>query len=117
MDVVYNILVAVHLLGMAAVVGGYLSVLRRPRVLGLMRDGAGTALVAGLVLVGLGESDSLDKDFNHTKLAVKLVVALAVLVVAIIGARRDKDGRDSATLAHVAGGLAIANVLVAAVWK
>src|SRR3954454_2716354 len=111
MDVVYHLVLVIHLLGMAAVVGGYLSVLRRPRVLGLMRDGAGTALVAGLGLGGLGGSNSLAKDFNHTKLAVKLVVAIAVLVAAIIGARRDKDGRDSATLAHVAGGLAVANVL------
>lgn len=30
MSVVYNILVAVHLLGMAAIVGGYLSVLKAP---------------------------------------------------------------------------------------
>jgi hypothetical protein len=116
MDVLYNVVVAIHLLGMAAVVGGYLSVLRQPRVIGLMRDGAGTALVAGLVLVGLGESGAVDKDFNHAKIAVKLVIAVAVLVLAIVGARRDKDGKDSANLAHLVGGLAVVNVLVAAIW-
>lgn len=116
MDVVYTVVVAIHLLAMAAIVGGYLSVLRAPRVLGLMRDGAGTALLAGLVLVGLGETDAVGKDFDHAKIGVKLVVAIAVLVLAIIGARRDKQGKDSATLAHLVGGLAILNVLVAAIW-
>ncbi|GAA4348074.1 hypothetical protein [Angustibacter luteus] len=117
MSVVYNIVVVMHLLGMAAVVGGYLTVLRQPRVLGIMRDGAGTALLAGIVLVGLAESDAVDKDLNHAKMGVKLVVALAVLALAIVGAKRDREGKDSAVLAHLVGGLAILNVVVAAVWR
>ena len=116
MSVLYNVVLVIHLLGMAAVVGGYLTVVRQPRVLGIMRDGAGTALLAGIVLVGLAESDAFDKDLNHTKIAVKLVVALVVLALAIIGARRDKDGKDTAVLAHLVGGLAILNVVIAAVW-
>jgi hypothetical protein len=117
MDVVYNLVVVIHLLGMAAVVGGYLTVLRKPRVLGIMRDGVGTALVAGVVLVGLAESGAVDEDLNHAKIAVKLGVAIVVLVLAIVGARRDKEGKDTATLAHLVGGLAIVNVMVAALWS
>ena len=117
MSVLYNIVVVIHLLGMAAVVGGYLTVLRQPRVLGIMRDGAGTALLAGIVLVGLAESDAVDKDLNHAKMGVKLVVALVVLALAIVGAKRDREGKDTALLAHLVGGLAILNVVVAAVWR
>ena len=117
MDVVYNLVVVIHLLGMAAVVGGYLTVLRKPHVLGIMRDGAGTALLAGIVLVGLAESDAVDKDLNHAKIGVKLVVAVVVLVLAIVGARRDREGKDTTLLAHLVGGLAIVNVMVAALWR
>src|SRR3954454_12606217 len=99
MDVVYHLVLVIHLLGMAALVGGYLSVLRRPRVIGPMRDGAGTALVAGLALVALAESGGVDRDLNHVKTGVKLLAALGALAAAVVGARRDKDGRDSALLA------------------
>ena len=117
MSVVYNIIVAAHLLGMAAIVGGYLAVLKAPQISEVMVWGARVQVLTGFLIVGLGESvESLDKDFNHAKIAVKLLIALVVLVVAEIGRGRQKRGEGNPNLAHVVGGLAIVNALVAALW-
>lgn len=123
MDVVYRLLVLIHLLGMAALVGSYLTVLRRPRVLGIMRDAAGVQLVTGLALLGLVESGAVDHDpLDRVKFTVKLVVAAVVLALAIVGARRDRGdatadtGRSSNGLAHAVGGLALLNVAIAVLW-
>ncbi len=122
MDLVYKLLVVLHLLGMAALVGSYLTVMRRPRVLGIMRDAAGLQLLTGLALVGLVESGVVDEDpLNHAKIAVKLVVAAIVMVLATVGARRaaspgSTTGREVDGLAHAIGGLAVLNVLVAVIW-
>jgi uncharacterized membrane protein YraQ (UPF0718 family) len=114
MTVVYDLLVVLHLLGMAVVVGGYLTVVRSPRVLPGMLHGALLQLVSGLALVGLREGGAVHDDpLNHTKIGVKLVIALVVAGAALVGRRRhlERDG-----LAHAVGGLAIVNVLVAVLW-
>ncbi|MFC7448527.1 hypothetical protein [Rhodococcus daqingensis] len=115
MSVVYNVFVAIHLLGMAAIVGGYFAVLAEPRVSEVMVWGARVQFLTGLIIVGLGEG-ALDKDYNHTKIAVKLVLSLAVVALAEIGRGKQKRGEGNPNLAHAAGGLAIVAALVAALW-
>jgi len=121
MDIVYDVFVIAHLLGMAAIVGGYASVyfgVGEPRVSEVMVWGARAQIVTGLILVGLAESvDSLGKDPDHAKIAVKLVVGLAVAATAEIGRGKAKRGELVPALTHAAGGLAILNVLVAAGWN
>ena len=58
MDFLRHLLLVIHLLGFAALLGGLLTQTRLPEksVNGLMRDGAGTAFVAGLLLVGVIEA-------------------------------------------------------------
>ncbi|MCX5043815.1 hypothetical protein OG921_11625 [Aldersonia sp. NBC_00410] len=116
MTVVYNIVVAAHLLGMAALVGGYAAVLRAPQISELVVWGARLQLVTGLILVGLGEG-SLDKDYNHAKIAVKLVISFVVVALAEVERAREKRGDGVVNLVHAVGVLAIVNVLVAALWS
>lgn len=122
MDIVYRLVVLLHLLGMAALVGSYLTVLRRPRVLAVMRDAAGLQLLTGLVLVGLVESGAVDDGpLDRAKITVKLVVAAVVLALAVVGARKQRRAGDAAHgatagFAHAVGGLAVLNVAVAALW-
>lgn len=142
MNLVYELVVVTHLLGMAAVVGGYLSVRSAPRVTDVMLWGARAQIVTGLVLVGLAEGvSSLDRDLDRTKIAVKLVVALAVAGVAEASHARAKRAAATAAagtsgsagssrgartagasadvapaLAHLCGLLAVVNVVVAAAW-
>jgi hypothetical protein len=116
MTVVYNVFVAAHLLGMAALVGGYAATLRSPQITELIVWGARLQLITGLILVGIGEA-SLDKEYNHTKIAVKLVISFVIVALAEVERAREKRGEGVVNLVHLVGALAIINVLVAAVWK
>ena len=117
MDLVYNILVALHLLGMAAVVGGWIAVRAGRTVIAPILWGARAQLVTGLALVGVAEAlKDEEHHINNAKIAVKLVIALVVLAAAEIGAARGRKGRDTGSLLDVAGGAAVVNVLVAAIW-
>ncbi|QBJ97734.1 hypothetical protein ERC79_18655 [Rhodococcus sp. ABRD24] len=115
MSVVYNILVAAHLLGMAAIVGGYLSVLQAPRISEVIVWGARVQLLTGLAIVGIGEG-ALDKDYNHIKVGVKLLVTLVVVALAEIGRAREKRSEGNVNIVHAVGVLAIVNALIAALW-
>lgn len=121
MSLVYDLIVVTHLLGMAAIVGGYGAVLfggGEPRVSEVMVWGARAQVVTGVILVGLAESvDSLGKDPDHAKIGVKLLVALAVAACAEIGRGKAKRGEFVPALTHAAGLLAIVDVVVAAVWN
>ncbi len=66
------------------------------------------------MIVGLGEGAGVwgDDQPSYLKIGVKLVVALAVAGLTE-GAMARRSKRDVSTVTHVAGGLAIANVLVA----
>jgi hypothetical protein len=116
MSVVYQLIVAAHLLGMAAIVGSFFVVLREPRYVPAFLYGAVTQLVTGIALVGIRESDLL-KDaapLNNTAVGVKLVIALVVAVLA--WGQRTNTQKAPAGMIHAIGGLAIVNVLVAALW-
>jgi hypothetical protein len=116
MKTVYDLLVVLHLLGMAAIVGAFFVVLRRPRFVDAFLWGALTQVVTGLALVGIREADVLDGEaaLNHAKIGVKLVVALVILVLAWLQ-RRNRD-RAPASMIHSIGALAILNVLIAVLW-
>ena len=116
MEIVYNLVVVLHLVGMAIIVGGYLAVVRAPKLLPGMCHGALTQLVTGLALVGMRESGAVDGEepLNHAKIGVKLVVALVVTVLVFLN--RKKADVPAGTV-HAIGGLALLNVLVAAVWE
>ncbi len=117
MDILHKLILALHLLGMAAVVGGWIAVRSGRTVTAPIVWGARAQLVTGLLLVGLAESSSTD-DFsvNHAKIGVKLLLALVVVAAAEMGAARARKGRDTGRLLDVAGGAAIAATLVAALW-
>jgi hypothetical protein len=114
-NIVYGILVVLHLLGMAMVVGGWLATVRVPKVVPGMLHGALTTLVSGLIMVGLRESGVVDKpDLDQAKIGVKLVVALIVTVLIILAGRRSGEAKR---LVPAAAGLAILNVLIAVLWS
>ncbi len=116
MEFVYHLLVVLHLLGMAAVVGGYLATMRSPRVVPAMVHGALTQLVTGLAMVGMRESKVVpgEEPLDHAKIGVKLLVALVVVVLAWRNRRRETVPGG---VVHAIGGLAVVNVLVAALWE
>lgn len=115
MDFLRLVLVFLHILGAAAIVGGWLGAFKTPTVTQWQWIGALTQLITGLLLVGLAEMGG--GDVNNFKIAVKLLIALVVAVAAFIGRRKVKNNQDvSKGLAHATGGMAFINIAVAVFW-
>lgn len=116
LDVVRNILLAAHFLGLAAIIGAFFVQMRATGgfATGVVLAGAITQVVTGLALVGVRQASDLPVD--NVKIAVKLAIAVVVLVAAIVAhVQRRRGGKVKPTF-HTAGGLAIVNVLVAVLW-
>jgi len=113
MKLVEDLLVFLHLIGMASLFGGlFVQVKASPRVVNnAMLHGILTQLVTGLALVGVLEAGTDPVD--HAKIGVKLVVAL------VIGALVLANRRRSALTGGVYGaliGLTALNIAVAVFW-
>jgi hypothetical protein len=115
MDILKYILIFLHILGAAAIVGGWFATFKKPTVLPVQLYGAIAQLVTGLALVGI--AGATHDPLNYYKIGVKLLIAIAVLVPAVIGYRKAASGADVSTgLAHAVGGMALINIAVATLW-
>ena len=116
MDFVHAFLVFLHILGAAAIVGGWLATFKTPTVGKFQWYGAIAQLVTGLLLVGLAEMGP--DPVNHAKIAVKLLLGIGVFVAALIGRRKLARGEVVSTgLAHGVGGLGLITIAVAVFWR
>lgn len=139
MTVVQGIVLVLHLLGMAAILGGWFATRHEGRVHPAMLWGARAQILTGLILVGLVEAaaDPTDPP-NHPKIAVKLVVALGVVACMEIANARQRragvgevplpGGRSggsattavapvpAVTLVRVGAALTLLNVVIAVLW-
>jgi hypothetical protein len=116
MNIVYNIMVFLHIVGAAMIVGIWIGQMKKPTVHPRQFDGAALQLITGIVMMGL--IPALDMDANYAKLGIKVAVAVAVAVLAFIGSRKFKKGEPvSKGLAHSVGALALLNVAIATLWQ
>ncbi len=121
MEFLYNVFVVLHFVGWAIVLGGYFATIKSPGLYRGVFHGAATALVSGIVMMGLIESGTAGPDVDRMKLTVKLLVALVVTILAFVAKRQGAKG-DNGTgavapgLKHAIGGLTIVNILVAVFW-
>ncbi|NHC25210.1 hypothetical protein G6553_18755 [Nocardioides sp. IC4_145] len=114
METVRLILLFLHILGFAALLGGLLAQARLPEkaVNAAMRDGSGTAFVAGLALVGVIEAGDLG-DLDHVKVAVKLLIGLVILGLVMANVRKERITQGLWTLLLL---LTVVNIGVAVFW-
>jgi hypothetical protein len=115
MELLYNLLVVVHLVGWAIVLGGTLVNLRTPKIATGVLHGILTALITGILLVGIASASDDVHDPNTTKIAVKLVVALVVTGLVIYGTRRPE--KVTRGLVGSIAGLTVANIAIAVLWR
>ena len=116
MNIVYDIMVFLHIVGAAMIVGIWIGNMKKPTVHPRQFDGAALQLLTGIVMMGL--IPALGKDVIYVKLGVKIAIALVVAVLAFIGSRKYKRGEPvSKGLAHSVGGLALLNVAIATLWN
>jgi len=112
METVFLIAYIVHMLAIAGILGLLLHQFNKsPRKLspGVLHSAA-TALVAGLVLVGSYASAKPDETLNHTKVGIKLLIVLAILVISYLNLKKP-ELKKNIWLALI--GLTLANVLIA----
>ncbi|MFV0425820.1 MAG: hypothetical protein ACK5KU_02155 [Beutenbergiaceae bacterium] len=112
MDIVFGLLLVLHLVGWALVLGGVLTNLQQPRLAAGTWHGVLTALVTGVLMVGLAEMTG--GEIDNMKIAVKLTIALVLTVLIWRGRKPDSVSRGY--LLGVAG-LTVVNILVAVLWR
>ena len=114
METLRLVLLFVHVLGFAALFGGLVVQARdaEKTVNAAMRDGVGTAFLAGLLLVGVLESG--DDPVNHAKIGVKFAIGLVLLVLVMANTRKPTipQGLWAGLLL-----LSVANIAVAIFWS
>ncbi len=115
MATVFAVLGILHWVGFASIVLGYFLSLQRLVIHPVMVWGARFQLLLGLSLIGLAEMGDLAK-FGHAWVAVKLVIALAVVACCEIAATRARKGTNAPLFLHAGFVLACVNFLVARFW-
>ena len=84
---------------------------KNPRKLnpGVLHAGL-TALIAGVVMVGLHDSVKPDEELNHTKVGIKLLVLIVILA---LGYKNVKKPELSKNVWLTMTGLTILNIVIA----
>ena len=114
MKTVFLIAYIAHMLAIAGILGLLLHQWNKsPRKLsaGVMHSAA-TALLAGLVMVGTYSSAKPDETLDHTKVGIKLLVVVAILVISYINAKKS-ELKKNIWLTLI--GLTVLNILIATV--
>ncbi|MGP0221579.1 MULTISPECIES: hypothetical protein [unclassified Paenarthrobacter] len=117
MSILFSILVFLHIVGAAMIVGYWIATLKEPTIHPRQRDGAFLQLLTGIAMMGVIPMLP-DADPNYFKLGIKFAIGVAVAVLAVIGSRKVKNGEPVSTgLAHGVGGLALINIAIATIWN
>ncbi|MCD7443891.1 hypothetical protein [Streptomyces lincolnensis] len=116
MDVLIHLFVGLHIIGIASLLGGFLTQMKAmgegtARFSPAMLHGALTMLITGAVLVGLNQAD--DQTVNNVKIGVKL--ALLVVILGLVYVKRDDEKVDK-SLFGLVGLLTTANIFIAVLW-
>jgi hypothetical protein len=115
--ILLHVLLVLHLLGMATLIGAFF--VQRGQAEGLTDLwlwGAGVQAVTGLAMVGLIDGAKIDGGLSldgHIKIGIKLVVLLVIGLLAVIGRNRPEKARPLATSMV---SLTVVNVLLAVLW-
>lgn len=114
METLELVFVFVHLLGMAAIVGGYFAGISgaTKRLSAGITHGALLQLVSGAILLGIAEMGT--DPVNHAKFGVKIAIVAVILVLAW---PRRRDTSVPSSIYHAIGLLALSNVAIAVFWK
>ena len=114
MEFVRHLLVFLHLLGMAMLIGTFMLQLKAGRDAPVNKGwlhGVGLLLITGVAL--MVQAPLTHQDYNHIKLGIKILVLLVIGVLAVLYVTKDRGPR---WLAPVLGGLVVLNVGLAVFW-
>lgn len=114
MTFAYYLLLVLHFIGWGIVLGGTVTNLRTPRIAPGVLHGALTALISGILMVGLAEG-VLDVDVNQMKIGIKLVIALVLTGLIIWTGRRETE--PTRRIIGLIAALTTINIAIAALWR
>ena len=116
MTFLYNLMLVLHFVGLASLLGGVIVQIKAPDkgVNRAMFDGALLQILTGVIMVGLAESGSIeDEQLNMTKISVKLAIVIVIAVLAFIGRKKQPP---QVPLWGIIGALTLVNVVIAVFW-
>ena len=114
MFLINNVIVFLHIICAAIIIGIWIAHFRTPKVLPGQFHASLLMLITGLLLVGIAV---VSLSHNHIKIGVNILCALSFSADEFICQRMYKAGEPISTgLAHAVGGLAVINVAVATIW-
>ncbi|MEU8954020.1 hypothetical protein AB0C93_06930 [Streptomyces sp. NPDC048518] len=116
MDLLIHLFVGLHIIGIASLLGGFLTQMKQmgqgaARFSPAMLHGALVMLVTGVVLVGLNQAD--DNAVNNLKIGIKL--ALLIVILALVYVKRDEE-KIAKPLFGAVGLLTVTNIFIAVLW-
>lgn len=114
MEILKDVVLILHFLGLAAIIGGVLAQMRQTpkRVDALVVHGALTQMVTGVALVGLDQA--LDDPVDNTKVGIKLVI---LLVITVLAWRNRKAEAVATWVWATIGLLTVVNIAIAVIWQ
>lgn len=124
METIGNVLLVLHFIGLAALLGGFLAQMATPvkRITSGMLHGALLSLVAGISMVGV-RYPLHDKDpngyplFDNGKISVKFLIVAVILMIGYTSKKRSKDsGQGDTTAWATVGILTLTNIVIAVFW-
>ncbi|WP_111721169.1 hypothetical protein [Homoserinimonas sp. OAct 916] len=117
MEILRNVLLVLHFIGLAAIIGGVMTQMSKfktgtARVVPAIMHGAWLQLISGVALVGIIEAADLG-DINNMKIGVKLLILVVITVLAFLNRKKD---RVASWIVPTIGLLALADVVIAVFW-
>ena len=119
MEFIYNLFLVLHFIGISGLLGGLLSQISvRPKQLPkFVLHSAWLALIAAIVMVGLNQmmhsNDASIEVLDHIKIAIKLIVLTAILIIGYISIKRTHFATKAWGLMTL---LVISNIVIAVFW-
>ena len=116
MEILEKVLVFVHFVGLASLLGGFLVQIPNSEkvVNGAMFHGVLTQLVTGIALVGVLEAMKDEEGpVNNAKVATKLAILVVIMVLVVVN--RKKPSISTGLWATI-GGLTLLNIGIAVFW-
>ena len=117
MEILKNVLLVLHFVGLAAIIGGVMTQIPafkggKARVVATIMHGAWLQLITGIALVGIIQGAGLG-DVDNIKITVKLVILIVITVLAFMNRKKD---RVATWIVPTIGVLALADVVIAVFW-
>ena len=116
MEILRNVLLVLHIVGFAGIVGGVLMQMPKvkegtAKINGAIMHSSWLMLATGLALVGMLYTRDLEP--NNAKIGAKTLVLVVIVVLALVNKRKPSVG--AGVLGAIAG-LSVLNVILAVMW-